>query len=106
MARKTTTKALYELMGGRRSETPRSTKPVAEPESHTWSWLSAGRTIRVPVGYLFLATALILVAVIVSFTLGYGRGQREAEAARAGEWLATHQPLPPPEAPPRSLASR
>ncbi len=96
---KPTHTALYELMG-RRDGAERPPKPTGEEQPrHSWR-SSAGRTIRVPVGYLWLAGAGGLVLLIGAFSTGYLRGQHEATATLEREWLATRQPtlaVPPPE---------
>jgi hypothetical protein len=99
MARKQIGPALYELMRGRRPES-RTAEPRS-PETTDWGWLSPGRTLRVPVGYLLLAAAVVCTAVAASFTIGYGRGEARTRAEIEQQWLATTQPtLPPPESRP------
>ncbi len=90
------TPALYELMGGDEPER----RPPEEPrdESRLMRWLGAGRSIRLPVGYIWLAAAIVVVAVAGAFSLGFVRGQREAETAYQRDWLAMNaMPVPPPE---------
>jgi hypothetical protein len=95
---KPTNTALYELMGGAGAEHPPESPDEERPQR---SWRSsAGRTIRVPVGYLWLAGAGALVFLIGAFSTGYVRGQHEATAKLEREWLETRQPtlaVPPPE---------
>ncbi len=96
---KPTHTALYELMGqGDGPERPPETPDEQQPRR---SWRSsAGRTIRVPVGYLWLAGAGGLVLLIVTFSTGFVRGKHEATAELEREWLDTRQPIlavPPPE---------
>ncbi len=96
---KPTHTALYELMGqGDGPERPPETPDEQQPRR---SWRSsAGRTIRVPVGYLWLAGAGGLVLLIGAFSTGFVRGKHEATAALEREWLDTRQPIlavPPPE---------
>ena len=106
MARRHIGPALYELMRGRRPD-PRPAEPQPQPEATDWGWLSPGRTVRLPVGYLLLGAALVLTAVVASFTVGYGRGHGQAKAELQQQWLGTNQQTlarPPPEAmaaPPR-----
>ncbi len=95
---KPTHPALYELMRRDRAERPPKT-PDGEQPRRRWR-SSAGRTIRVPVGYLWLAGAGGLVLLIGAFSTGYVRGQDEATAKLEREWLITRQPtlaVPPPE---------
>ncbi len=90
--------ALYELMS--RDSAARAPKPP-DDEQPRRSWRSsAGRTIRVPVGYLWLAGAGGLVLLIGAFSTGFVRGQYETTARFEREWLETRQPtlaVPPPE---------
>ena len=105
MARRHIGPALYELMRGRRAD-PGPAEPQPQPETADWGWLSPGRTVRLPIGYLLLAAALVLTAVVASFTIGYGRGQGRARAELEQQWLATNQQtlaVPPPEALPTPL---
>jgi hypothetical protein len=95
---KPTNTALYELMGGDGVEHPPKT-PDEQPPPRSWR-SSAGRTIRVPVGYLWLAGAGGLVFLIGAFSTGYVRGQHEATTKLEREWSQTRQPalaVPPPE---------
>ena len=95
---KPTHTALYELMGGDGAERPPEPPDGEEPRGGWRS--SAGRTIRVPVGYLWLAGAAGLVLLIGAFSTGYVRGQHEMTAKLDREWLETRQPIlavPPPE---------
>lgn len=103
MAMRPTHTALYELMRGkksaeRRPQTPRQREPEPEPRR---SWGSgAGRTIRVPVGYLWLSTAVGIGLLAGVFSMGYMRGHHDATRTLEREWLATRQPalaVPPPE---------
>jgi hypothetical protein len=95
---KPTNTALYELMGGEGVEHPPET-PDEPPPPRSWR-SSAGRTIRVPVGYLWLAGAGGLVFLVGAFSTGYVRGQHEATTKLEREWSQTRQPalaVPPPE---------
>ncbi|MHC4126795.1 MAG: hypothetical protein ACYTE6_11790 [Planctomycetota bacterium] len=111
MAKRHIGPALYELMRGRRPE-PREAEPPP-PETAAWGSLSPGRTVRLPIGYLLLAAAVILVAVVVAFTVGYGRGQDRTKTEFEQQWLASNEQtvvVPPPEAvgaaPPRPAPAR
>jgi hypothetical protein len=89
---------LYELMRGRRPETGPAEPPP--PETADWGWLKPGRTVRLPIGYLLLAAAVVLVAVVAAFTVGYGRGQARTRSELEQQWLATNQQtlaVPPAE---------
>ncbi len=90
--------ALYELMG--RGKAARAPEPPDDQRPHRRWRSNAGRTIRLPVGYLWLAGAGGLVLLIGAFSTGYMRGQHETTARLEGEWLDTRQPtlaVPPPE---------
>ena len=105
MARKGSQPALYELMGEDRDQ-PAEAPPRQPPEPRP-TWLSPGRTLRLPVGYLWLGAAGLVVVLGAAFLAGYRRGHSEAQTVAQRDWLATHQPalpLPPPEvAPPPPL---
>ena len=94
MARKATYPAPYELMrtrGKGAPEAPKRPPPTAAP-----GWLSAGRTIRLPIGYILLAAALALAGFIGTFSVGYARGQRDTRGDYERDWLA-RVVIPPPE---------
>lgn len=73
--------ALYELMGTRSHSAPHVdrgrvvSKPPPAAEETEGSWLSPGRLLRVPVGYLLLAFALAVTLIIVAFSVGYKQAQ-------------------------------
>lgn len=79
--------ALYELIQAR--STSRAVPPVADPEPATPSsqpqtgdsinWLSPGRTIRVPIGYLFLAAAALILLVVFVYMFGFQHGERSTQ---------------------------
>jgi len=111
MARRHIGPALYELMRGRRPQ-PRRAEPPP-PETAAWGWLSPGRTVRLPIGYLLLAAAVVLVAAVAAFTIGYSQGQDRAKTELDQQWLASNQQtlaVPPPEAlpaaPPQAAPAR
>lgn len=68
--------ALYELMGKRSVGVP-SARPAVESTSSSvgvdlgGSWLSPGRMLHLPVGYLLLGAALAIGATIGAYVLGY-----------------------------------
>lgn len=83
--RRKSSPALYELIrppAGDRPPPPPSDDddgpPDVSPLSTAGHWLQPGRVLQVPVGYLFIAIVLLLVATFVSFMIGYSRG-RDAE---------------------------
>lgn len=75
--------ALYELMGAKGHSAPPVARarvvspppPVAEETEG--SWLSPGRLLRIPVGYLLLAVACAIALIVVAYSFGYKRA-REA----------------------------
>ncbi len=98
MAMKPTHTALYELMGQPPEERPQE-PPDEQPPRRGWR-SGAGRTMRVPVGYLWLAGAAGLVLLVAAFSTGYIRGHQEATTTLEREWLEMGQPtlaVPPPE---------
>ncbi len=98
MAMKPTHTALYELMGHPPEQRPQE-PPDEQPPRRGWR-SGAGRTMRVPVGYLWLAGAGGLVLVVAAFSTGYIRGHQEATTTLEREWLDTRQQtlaVPPPE---------
>ena len=109
MRRKSSSPALYELIRARQAppapmaaEDEEAAEAPAEPSLR---WLSPGRTIRLPVGYLLLATAALILCLSVAYVVGHSRGERLARAEYEQQWLADHEvawPVPPPERPLRS----
>ena len=107
MGRKPTNAALYELMGkkpteqrGPRHPPPPETGPRPAPGPR---WIGVGRTLRLPVGYIWLAGGGGILLLALVFSAGYLRGHRQATTTLEQEWLATHQgalPVPPPEVQP------
>jgi len=94
--------ALYELISDRGSRGPVIIRPsasrVARPEPsaappppppvvHSEAapsgkpWLSAGKSVRVPVGYLFLAAAAFIAIAMLGYTVGYNTHKSELAAA-------------------------
>ena len=73
--------ALYELMAAKghsttpvsRSRVVSSPPPVAEETEG--SWLSPGRLLRIPVGYLLLAVACAIALIVVAYSFGYKQAQ-------------------------------
>ena len=106
MVRKPSNPALYELIHARAAAhhakpKGRDDPPEASPEE-MGRWLSPGRTVRFPIGYLFIAGALIGGLVIGTYIFGYRRGEQTAGAgyeeslltlARRSEEMRTRDPL-------------
>ena len=79
--------ALYELIQGRSASRaaapPPEPAPAAAssppPTDESINWLSPGRTIRVPIGYLFLASAALILLLVFAYMFGYQHGERSTE---------------------------
>lgn len=82
--------ALYELMRSRSKGGPfappgtlyRPTEVEPEETDDRLSWLSPGRVIRLPVGYLIVAALLILALSIGGYMIGYKKREREEARLR------------------------
>lgn len=109
VAKKQSKPVLYELLGGRESsrsvpaveserEKPEPRKDVSEVEpaatpsnsghptvsdGHGLAWLGAGRTVRLPVGYIFLAIAAAVILTAVSYSIGVAAGQEKERQAHS-----------------------
>lgn len=87
---------LYELIGTRAA---RAGTPV-EHDQHgpaadvgpgqRLGWLEPGRYLQIPVGYIFVASALIVLLAALAYMVGHSRGYGAAKAAAAEELEATH----------------
>lgn len=75
--------ALYELLGSRPINKPGAGRPpVADPiedEEDSAFGIKPGRTIRVPMGYLFFAIAGVIALIFGGYMLGYAQRDRLAE---------------------------
>lgn len=79
-----------------RPTVPGAGVPAAEPVSGAGMWNWAGRTIRVPAGYIFAAVAVFVAFGLLGYVIGYGRAERVAEAdavRRAQQAVPAHDPL-------------
>ncbi|MFG0292335.1 MAG: hypothetical protein ACIAQF_13840 [Phycisphaerales bacterium JB065] len=78
--------ALYELLGSRPINKPGSSHtPVSDPlveEEDSAFGIKPGRTIRVPMGYLFFAIAGVIALIFGGYMLGYQQRDRLAEKER------------------------
>lgn len=90
--------SLYELIGERGVRTSdqgsangRPARPAPRPEPKPVAVeapdrapiaVGPGRTVRVPVGYVFCAVALMVFIAVGSFVLGYKKAERAAERQR------------------------
>jgi len=55
------------------------------------SWLSPGRAIRLPVGYVLLGSALLIVILSLAYGIGYKGGQRAGQAKYQQDLVASAQ---------------
>ncbi len=101
---------MYELIRsrGQKREAPvekraRSEEPPAPaPEPSSFNWLSPGRTVRVPIGYVLLGGAVVIAGVIAAYVVGYTRAQsvgRAAEGRNLGSQVEMSLRDPPPQDP-------
>lgn len=85
--------ALYELMRSRSKGGPfappgtlyRPTEVEPEETDDRLSWLSPGRVIRLPVGYIIVAALVILALSIGGYMIGYKKREREEARLREQE---------------------
>ncbi|MFB3430349.1 MAG: hypothetical protein ABL309_05475 [Phycisphaerales bacterium] len=75
--------ALYELLGSRPINKPGAGRPPVEDpiedQEDSAFGIKPGRTIRVPVGYLFFAIAGVIALIFGGYMLGYAQRDRIAE---------------------------
>ncbi len=76
---------------------PRAVEPLhSDSGGEAGSWLSPGRVIRVPAGYLFFAAAGVVLIFVLGWTLGHRQATahaQRAEAARQAEQWPVSDPL-------------
>jgi len=96
--------ALYELLGGRHAPLARGSRAEPKPkpppkrhreqppveietgsESTVLGWLSPGRIVKLPVGYLFFGVAGVLIALFGAYLVGFKRMENLVEAQRRAE---------------------
>lgn len=94
MAKRSSHTPLYELMTRRRGRGDGDAEPAraAAPEVPDRGprgprWLAPGRTVRAPVGYLFLGFGCVLLLLVVAYTIGYWRGGRDLKAEYDTQFL-------------------
>ena len=107
MPRRPSRAPLYDLMSTRRGTTVESA-PVVDVDDGDdvgSSWLSPGRVVRLPVGYIFLALGFVALVIAAAFVLGHARGESAARArfereftAAPGPGASLRDPLRGPEA--------
>jgi hypothetical protein len=76
-----------------RSDGRRVGAPIAQPPSvegdervllsNPLGWLSPGRTIRLPVGYVFIAAAVVIFIGVASYLFGYKIGRERGQTEQA-----------------------
>ncbi len=96
---------LYELLGQRDEGGSRERLPRPAPERSLpvrtdgdsdapKSWLTPGRTIRVPVGYVFLGVAVVVLSGMLGYFTGYAkhRGETRREQERQAALASPENP--------------
>ncbi|MCR9217892.1 MAG: hypothetical protein NXI14_11925 [bacterium] len=76
--------ALYELLGSRPINKPGGGRPpvedpIEDDQEDSAFGIKPGRTIRIPVGYLFFAIAGVIALIFGGYMLGYAQRDRIAE---------------------------
>ena len=85
MAKRRTNPALYELIQARQGSRAAPLTPAPKPTAaapttgESIGWFSPGRTIRLPIGYLFLAAAGLILLAVSAYMFGYQHGERATE---------------------------
>ena len=85
MGKRRTNAALYELIQARQGSRADPLTPDPEPTAaaptpgESIGWFSPGRTIRLPIGYLFLAAARLLLLAVFAYMFGYQHGERATQ---------------------------
>ena len=86
MAKRRSNPALYELIQARQGSraapltpAPKSTTAAAPTTGEPIGWFSPGRTIRLPIGYLFLGAAGLILLAVSAYMFGYQHGERATE---------------------------
>ena len=85
---------LLELIRDSSRPTPGVAAPAEPSSGGMWNW--AGRTIRVPAGYVFVVAAVVAAVGLLGYVIGYGRAERIAEgeaARRAQQSIPVTDPL-------------
>ena len=49
------------------------------PTDESTTWLSPGRTIRLPIGYIFLGAAALILVIVFIYMFGFQHGERSSE---------------------------
>lgn len=93
--------ALYELMGQRGVRSPRmapETQSAPLMEEREASWLSPGRVLRLPVGYVLLAVAIAAGLVVTAYVMGYRKANLVVRAEYEQNVLNNAQGIEPIQA--------
>ncbi|MCB9838854.1 MAG: hypothetical protein H6813_05905 [Phycisphaeraceae bacterium] len=56
-------------------------------------WFAAGRRLNLPMGYVFIAVALVLISWIGAYMIGYSRAENLQETERIARLTSTADPL-------------
>ena len=90
---------LYELIKRRGDPVERpaeSARPeAAGPARERQRWLAPGRTVRVPVGYLLVAVAGVVLLLALVYMAGYWRGGRDMRAEYDARYLESQRSSDP-----------
>ncbi|MHC5023962.1 MAG: hypothetical protein ACYTGG_08625 [Planctomycetota bacterium] len=93
MSKRSTRQPLYDLM--KLGPRPTPAQPVQEERSVPepplddpgQSWLTPGRVLRLPVGYLLVAMTIVVVLVVAAYILGHRQGGVAAKAEFEAQFL-------------------
>jgi uncharacterized protein (UPF0333 family) len=69
-----------------------------EPESDKVLGITPGSRLNIPVGFAFVAMALVIAAVIAAYSLGYSKMEKQVEARKAGELAKQNEGIVDPTA--------
>jgi hypothetical protein len=88
MAKRFPRTPLYEVLARHRERASRPAEGAAPPRDERASeHPSTARTIRVPLGYVFLAAAGVIILIAVAYMIGHERGEQVARAVFEQEIL-------------------
>ncbi|MEM7229518.1 MAG: hypothetical protein AAF432_11975 [Planctomycetota bacterium] len=78
MAGRSSKTPLYEKLASAASRGSVSRGPDPRPDvaSDEQSWLAPGRVVHMPVGYLFVGVAVVILAMIGTYAVGHHNGER------------------------------
>jgi hypothetical protein len=88
MAKRFPRTPLYEVLARHRERASRPAEGAAPPrDERAPEHPTTARTIRVPLGYVFLAAAAVIMLIAVAYMLGHERGEQVARAVFEQEIL-------------------